>query len=60
MLTLGNTEFGNFHSKMSHGFQVDGDRSHVLGSGQDTQSSVGAHAALLSAASAGAGYAVFA
>lgn len=45
---------------MSHGFQVDGDRRNVLGSGQDTQSSVRAHAALLSAANAGAGYAVFA
>ncbi|XP_057536916.1 uncharacterized protein LOC130814752 [Amaranthus tricolor] len=47
-------------NKKSKWDKVDGDRSHVLGSGQDTQSSVGAHAALLSAASAGAGYAVFA
>ncbi|CAO2842333.1 unnamed protein product [Amaranthus hypochondriacus] len=47
-------------NKKSKWDKVDGDRRNVLGSGQVTQSSVGAHAALLSAANAGAGYAVFA
>lgn len=39
---------------------MDGDRRNVFGGGHDTLSAVGSHAALLSAANAGAGYAVFA
>lgn len=40
---------------------MDGDRRNPLPSGgQDSMSSVGAHAALLSAANAGAGYSAFA
>lgn len=42
-------------------FQVDGDRRNHLPSGvQDSISSAGAHATLLSAANAGAGYMAFA
>lgn len=47
-------------NKKSKWDKVDGDRRNVLGSGQDTLSAVGAHAALLSAANAGSGYAAFA
>lgn len=41
---------------------MDGDRRNTLhpGGGQDTISTTGAHAALLSAANAGAGYTAFA
>ncbi|KAL2930899.1 SAP30-binding protein [Bienertia sinuspersici] len=46
-------------NKKSKWDKVDGDRRNVLGGGQDTLSAVGAHAALLSAANAGAGYAAF-
>lgn len=42
-------------------FQVDGDRRNSLPPvGQDSLAAVGAHAALLSAANAGAGYTAFA
>lgn len=42
-------------------FQVDGDRKNPLPSvGQDSVSTVGAHAAILSAANAGGGYMLFA
>ncbi|XP_010686219.2 uncharacterized protein LOC104900498 isoform X2 [Beta vulgaris subsp. vulgaris] len=47
-------------TKKSKWDKVDGDRRNVFGGGHDTLSAVGSHAALLSAANAGAGYAVFA
>lgn len=48
-------------NKKSKWDKVDGDRRNPLPSGgQDSMSSVGAHAALLSAANAGAGYSAFA
>lgn len=47
-------------NKKSKWDKVDGDRRNILTGGQDAISAVGAHAALLSAANAGAGYANFA
>ncbi|XP_021766128.1 uncharacterized protein LOC110730611 [Chenopodium quinoa] len=47
-------------NKKSKWDKVDGDRRNVTGSGQESLSAIGAHAALLSAANAGAGYAAFA
>ncbi|XP_074308033.1 uncharacterized protein LOC141642932 isoform X2 [Silene latifolia] len=48
------------HNKKSKWDKVDGDRRSVLGGGHENVSAIGAHAALLSAANAGAGYAVYA
>lgn len=51
----------NNHFYWSMRFQVDGDHRNPLPSvGQDSLSAVGAHAAILSAANAGAGYTAFA
>ncbi|GAB4831423.1 hypothetical protein Ancab_005434 [Ancistrocladus abbreviatus] len=47
-------------NKKSKWDKVDGDRKNALSGGQDTMSAVGTHTALLSAANAGAGYAIFA
>lgn len=51
----------NYPSFVDH-FQVDSDRRNPLppSGGQDSVPSVGAHAALLSAANAGTGYTAFA
>ncbi|GMH06940.1 hypothetical protein Nepgr_008780 [Nepenthes gracilis] len=47
-------------NKKSKWDKVDGDRRSTHGGGQDSVSAVGSHAALLSAANAGAGYSIFA
>ncbi|KAL9236845.1 hypothetical protein vseg_011468 [Gypsophila vaccaria] len=47
-------------NKKSKWDKVDGDRRSLLGGGHESVSAAGAHAALLAAANAGAGYAVYA